>query len=43
MQLIWLCWEQAGSGGLGFAGSKLLAVDLVSPLAVDLALLGASC
>jgi len=27
----------------GFAGSKLLAVDLASLVAVDLALLGASC
>jgi len=27
---IWLGWEQAGSGGSGFAGSKLLPVDWAS-------------
>ena len=48
---IWLRWEQAvgggsgfaGSSGSNFAGSKLLVVDLVSLVAVDLASLGASC
>ena len=47
---IWLRWEQGGSGGSGFAGSKLVAVDpalqvgvkLASLVAVDLASLGAS-
>jgi len=39
---MWLRWEQGGSGGSGFAGSKLLAVDLDSLVAVDLASLGAS-
>jgi len=42
---IWLYWEQAVSGGSGFAGSKLVAVDpvlqvgviLASLVAVDLA------
>jgi len=41
---IWLHWEQAGSGGsgftakgkTGFAGRKLVAVDLASLVAVDL-------
>jgi len=30
---IWLCWEQALSGGSGFAGSKLVVVECsLSPL-----------
>jgi len=39
---IWLRWEQAVSGGLGFAGSKLVAVDLASLVGVKVASLGAS-
>jgi len=47
---IWLRWEQGGSGGSGFTGSRLVAVDpalqvgvkLASLVAVNLASLGAS-
>ena len=47
---IWLRWEQGGSGGSGFAGSKLVTVDpalqvgvkLASLEAVDLTSLGGS-
>jgi len=39
---IWLRWEQAFGGGFGFAGSKLLVLDLASLVAVDQASLGAS-
>jgi len=38
---IWLRWEQAVSGGLDFAGSKLVAVDLASLVGVKVASLGA--
>jgi len=48
---IWLRWKQAvgggsdfaGSSGFGFAGRKPSVLDLASLVAVDLALLGASC
>jgi len=36
---IWLCWKQAVSGGSGFAGSKLVVVDLASLVGVKLVLL----
>jgi len=47
---IWLRWEQGGSGGSDFVGSKLVAVHLAlqvgvklaSLVTVDLASLGAS-
>jgi len=38
----WLRWEQAGSGGSGIAGSKLVAVDRASLIGVKVASLRAS-
>jgi len=34
---IWLRWEQGGSGGSDFVGSKQVAVDLALQLGVKLA------